>query len=153
MSSPSNQPERIVFHELSETYLQAERDREALRRRHGLTLVSEQDDGTGIHRLPEGVFGFTYAPCLSDSPLFRKTGLRAFEVHKHSGDEFVIGFVDPASAEKLKSSAEPFELDLFPGPEATASQMVEVPTSRVLHYKLHSQREFGALHLRISPAL
>ena len=152
MSSPSNQPERIVFHDLPEAYRQAERDREALRRKHRLTLISETEDGSGLHRLPEGVYGFTYSPGLSDSPLFRKSGLRAYEVHKHSADDFIIGYVTKESAGKMISSNEPFELDLYPGPEGDSGVIVEVPTSRVLHMKAHSQREFGALRLRLSPA-
>ncbi len=152
MSSPSNQPERIVFHDLGEAYRESERQREAIRRNRNLTLVSEKDDGAGIHRLPEGVFGFTYSPGLSDSPLFRKSGLRAFEMHKHSGDEFVIGFASKDESARIGSAAEPFEIDVYPGPEGDHNVIVEVPASRVLHMKLHSQREYGALRIRMAPA-
>ncbi|MFN0171268.1 MAG: hypothetical protein ACKV22_33045 [Bryobacteraceae bacterium] len=152
MSSASNQPERIVFHDLGEAYRESERQREVIRRNHNLTLVSEKDDGAGIHRLPEGVFGFTYSPGLSDSPVFRKSGLRAFEMHKHSGDEFIVGFASPEGAGKVTSAPEPFEIDVYPGPEGDNNAIVEVPASRMLHLRPHSQREFGALRIRMAPA-
>ncbi len=34
-------------------------DQEQLRAAHGVRLVTEREEGTGVDRLPDGVYGFT----------------------------------------------------------------------------------------------
>ena len=45
-------------------------DQEQLRAAHGVRLVTETEEGTGVDRLPGGVYGFTYSPGLPNAPLF-----------------------------------------------------------------------------------
>ena len=140
-----------VFDSVAEALRAAERDRDSLRKKNGVSLVSEAQDGTGLHRLPQGVYGFTYAPCMSDSPLFRKGASRTFEVHKHSGNEFLIGYLTEEGARQLQSATAAVELMVHPGSEGEAKTLVEVPLSRVLEHKAQTYRELGALQIRVAP--
>ncbi len=120
--------------------------RAALRLAHGVALVSDADDGAGIHRLPNGVYGFTYSPGLPDTPLFHKTGSSAFEVHKlPDGDVILVGFLP----EQLP--AEACDIELWPAPRDGALVLAPVPMKRVEHVSPHSMRETGALRLRLGP--
>ncbi|MGH9659966.1 MAG: hypothetical protein ACRD96_15560 [Bryobacteraceae bacterium] len=106
--------------------------------------MSEAADGTGVHRLPGGVYGFTYSPGLRDTPVFRKTGSRAFEVHKApSGEVFLVGFL----AAPLADGA--CEVELHPAADPNATALAAVPMSRVDHVYGHSTRETGNLRLRL----
>lgn len=131
-----------------EAYRAAERERESIRKKNGVALVSEAQDGTGLHRLPQGVYGFTYAPAMSDSPLFRKSGSRTFEVHKCGGNEFLIGYLTAADAARL-NGRDTIDLLVYPAPEGASSVLAEVPLSRVTDHKTKSYREIGALELRV----
>jgi len=130
-----------------------EEDRERLRREHGVVLVTEAQDGDGVHRLPEGVYGFTYAPGLKDTPLFRKSGKRAFEVHKlNGGDVATIGFVTPETEAKLKTLAQTDFIEMYPAPREGHNAIVAVRMSRAALRKAHSTRETGELSLTVYPA-
>ena len=45
-------------------------DQTAIRDAHGVRLVSEAEEGTGVNALPGGVYGYTYSPGLTNAPLF-----------------------------------------------------------------------------------
>ncbi|MBI1790098.1 MAG: hypothetical protein HYR60_21405 [Acidobacteria bacterium] len=125
---------------------QEEQERERLREEHGVRLVSDSEDGRGLHRLPGGVYGFTYSPGLPDTPLFRKRGPLSFEVHKHSGGEvFLIGYLPP--------EAEPAtEIHLAPSSREDATRIVAIPMSRVARIRQHSTRESGTLEAWLEPS-
>jgi hypothetical protein len=141
-----------AFDSAADAFRAAERERESLREKNGVTLVSEALDGTGLHRLPQGVYGFTYAPGMSDSPLFRKSGSRTFEIQKHSGNEFLIGYLTAEGAQNLAAARADVDLLLYPSLEAESKVLVEVPLSRVLEHKTQTYREMGALQIRVAPA-
>lgn len=149
MSSGTSDP---AFDAKTEAFRAAERERESLRKKNGVTLVDDSQDGTGLHRLPDGVYGFTYAPGMSDSPLFRKSGSRTFEIHKHGGNEFLIGYLTADETQKLKAAPGDVELMLYPTPEGDAKNLVEVPLFRVLEHRAQVYRETGALQIRVAPA-
>jgi hypothetical protein len=149
MSSGTSDP---AFDAQTEAFRAAEREREALRKKNNVALVDDSQDGTGLHRLPNGVYVFTYAPGMSDSPLFRKSGSRTFEIHKHSGNEFLIGYLTADEASKLKAAPAEIEVLLYPTPEGDAKVLVEVPLFKVLEHKAQVYREKGALQIRVAPA-
>lgn len=115
------------------------------RERHGVKLVEGDNDGQGIHRLPSGLFGFTYSPGVDDTPLFTKRGLRSFEVHKTTGGAVIyIGFLTAADLDKL-NAGDTGEIKLFPSLEGDFQHFVELPTARVLRFKPASTRDDGGL--------
>lgn len=131
----------------------AEEARERLRREHGVTLVSQAEDGQGMHRLPPGVYGFTYSPGLKDTPLFQKSGPRAFEVHLlKDNDSVILGFVTPEIDAKLKTLSQTDFIELYPAPHENHNVIVAIRMSRAALRKAHSTRETGALTLTVYPA-
>lgn len=118
---------------------------EDLRRQHGVRLVDWKEDGTGVHKLPAGVYGYTYSPGLPQTPLFGKSGAHMFEVHKAAdGGILLIGYV-------TREAASQSDLALYPGKRGAATQAIAVPMRRVIHLKQSTYRETGALELRIGP--
>ncbi|HKC55179.1 MAG TPA: hypothetical protein VKC35_03610 [Vicinamibacterales bacterium] len=114
-------------------------DQEALRVTHGVRIVSAAEEGTGVNSLPGGVYGFTYSPALPNAPLFAERRFRSYETHKVvSGEVFVIGFADVASAAALESNGGEQTLVLQPEPDAAANVLVKIPYSRMRHHRQHA---------------
>jgi len=127
-------------------------DREGLRALHQVRSLTDAEDGNGIHRLPGGVYGFTYAPGLPDTPLFREIRRHCFEVHKLGDDSVaLVGFLSQELAERLETGLESMSLELVPDAGEQASTLVSIPLSRVVNRREHSIREKGALSLQIAP--
>ncbi len=123
--------------------------REELRRLHGVRLVQGEEDGLGVHRQPEGVYGFTYSPGIKDTPLFSWRGEFTFEVMKIKGGEVLLtGFVKLELAATIRAGQE-CEVDLYPAPREGATEHVALPMSRVHRVKDHSSRDGGALHMKL----
>jgi hypothetical protein len=121
---------------------------ERLRARNGVRLMDKQQNGTGIARQPNGVYGFTYAP-HQESPLFHQKSFHSFEMHKLSdGSVHIIGFVTEEAAAKLSASDEYFDLDLYPDPWESSVQAVSIPSSGILENKGPSREPGNALRLR-----
>ena len=114
-------------------------DQESLRRAHGVRLVVDAEEGAGVNALPEGVYGFTYSPGLTNAPLFATRRFRSYEIHKHAGDVFIVGFMTAEAAEKMSSAAEDVTINLRPEPDADATVLVKVPYSRI-----HNHRQYAA---------
>ena len=117
--------------------------RDELRRAHGVRLVTIKEEGSGINRLPAGVYGFTYAP-LGETPLFERHAFHSFEVHKTAdGESRVLVFVTPVNAEALRSATAPLDVHLFPDAWEEATELVSIPMSRISSKKLLTSREPG----------
>ena len=70
-------------------------DQEQIRASHGVRLVGEREEGTGVNALPGGVYGYTYSPGLPNAPLFAVRRYRSYETHKlANGEVFVIAYAD-----------------------------------------------------------
>ena len=83
--------------------------------------------------LPNGVYGFTYAPGQPEVPLFSKHNYHSFEVHKTAdGTEYILGFVTQPEAEDLEASKEGAAIRLFPGPWENSQSLVSVPVAGIL---------------------
>ena len=126
---------------------------EELRTKHQVKLVSDEDEGTGVDRLPGGVYGFTYSPAADNFPLFKKQERSCYETHKlPDGSALLIGYLTKEEADTLDTTKESAVIHLFPGPKEQATTLVILPMSRVVGYKEHSQREGKGLEVRVGPA-
>jgi len=103
-----------------------------LRARHQVRPLKPEEEGSAIASLPNGVYGFTYAPGQPEVPLFSKHNYHSFEVHKAAdGTEYLIGFVTPPEASEIAAAKEGAAMRLFPAPWETAKSLVSVPASRM----------------------
>lgn len=126
--------------------------REALRRAHGVRLVEPAEEGTGIERLPDGVYGFTHSPAIA-APLFRTFRYRAFEMHRVAdGEAMIIGYLSRAHAERLRNANEETSVTLHHDREGEADTLVAIPYSRVARHQQYAVRNTAGLELQIVPA-
>ena len=124
-----------------------------LRSKHQVRLVTDEEEGTGIDRLPGGVYGFTYSPGADNFPLFNKPNSHSYEAHKlPDGSAALVGYLTQEEAKKLNESMEATVLHLFPEPKEKAAVLVVLPMTRVLGYKEYSQRAGAGLEIRVGPA-
>ena len=125
---------RVVYTELRSTG-----DQEALRQTHHVRLVTEDEEGTGVNALPGGVYGFTYSPGLTSSPLFAVRRYRSYEIHKlPSGDIYVIGFVPAEAARALSTATEDLVLQIHPQPEGDHNVLVTIPYSSIRRHRQYA---------------
>ena len=126
---------------------------EDLRTKHQVKLVSDEEEGAGIDRLPGGVYGFTYSPAADNFPLFKKREINSYETHKlPDGSTILIGYLTKEEADSLDTTKEAAVLHLFPVPKDNASTLVTLPMARVQGHKENSQREGKGLEVRVGPA-
>jgi hypothetical protein len=109
-----------------------EQQREQLRAEHKLRPVKSEEEGTAITKLPNGVYGFTYAPA-TETPLFARKSYHSFEVHKTSdGIAHMLAFVTPADAARIGAHEDDIDVTIYPDPYEAATEMVIIPFDRVL---------------------
>jgi hypothetical protein len=116
-----------------------------LRARHGVRPLKPEEEGSAVAKLPNGVYGFTYAPGAPEVPLFSKHNYHSFEVHKAAdGTEYVLGFVTPPEASEIAAleiaasqAAAPdgARMRIYPAPWETAQTLVAAPASRMVAAK------------------
>ena len=134
------------------TIAASEHAREALRREHGVRLVSEQLEGVAAEDLPAGTYGFTGSPLLA-SPLFSAQRYRNFEVHRLAAGPAIVGFVTAADAARLNVvHDQTVTVRIYPDTEADASVLVSIPYDRVVQHRQYSVRNADALTLQLLPA-
>lgn len=125
---------------------------ETLRARHRVAEIAAKDEGAGVDHLPDGVFGFSYAP-QQESPLFRKKMFQSFEVHRVAGGEvFFIGFASERDAASLRGAGAQSEISIHPEPWRDAVKVVAVPRSRVTRAKGPLRDSGNAIKLELSAA-
>lgn len=130
-----------------------ERAFEEIRASHGLRPLTEEESGSGVDQLPNGVYGFTYSPALENFPLFRGRDLRSYEGHKLAdGSVLLLGFLTAEEKNVLDTTSESAIIHLFPEPKGDATDLVIVPMSRVLDHVEYSQRSGKGLELTVAPA-
>lgn len=129
-----------------------EQQLQELRAIHRVRIVTEEEDGTGIEKLPGGVYGFTYSPASDNFPLFEKRALRNYEAHKLvDGTAVLIGFISEGESLQMSAGRESVTIHLFPEPQADATHLATVPMTRVQSHKEHSHRSETGLELQIGP--
>jgi len=125
-------------------------ERKALRTANQLRLLSEDEEGFGIDRVPAGVFGFTSSPGEA-APLFRQQIFRSFEMHKHlDGEIYLLGFVTADQGERLSSRASQLDIILYPDAFGEAEKLVTIPVSRIARVEGPSRDEGNALRLDLA---
>lgn len=109
-----------------------EQQREKLRNDHALRSLSKNEEGTGVHNLPSGIYGFTYSPA-TETPLFARKAYHSFEVHKlASGRTVLLAFATEAEAETIRKGEDGIEVTVYPDPHEQATVLVTIPFERVL---------------------
>lgn len=130
----------------------SDRELDALRARNKVRLVEEREEGCGVAQLPNGVYGFSYAP-QQDAPLFTNKMFRNFEVHKLAdGAIHVIGFVTEKERAQLSPLNEQIEVKLYPDPYEGSVNAVEVPLDCVTKATGPSREDGNFLKLSVAPA-
>jgi hypothetical protein len=110
-----------------------EAKRQILRAQHQVRPLSLLDDGFGLNKLQDGVYGFAMLPVSRDSPVLRATQPGLFEIHKTlEGAIQIVGFTSPAATAALRT--ERLRALLFAEPTPEAPILVSLPLSRVLRY-------------------
>jgi len=125
---------RVVYTETRDTAAQ-----EVLRRAHAVRVVSDAEEGTGVDRLPVGVYGFTYSPALPNAPVFALKRYRCYETHKiASGEIFVVGFAGADVARQIESAAGDVTVVIQPEPDLEAAVLVTIPYSRIRRHRQYA---------------
>src|SRR3990172_5086951 len=100
------------------------RELERVRAAHRLRALTDTESGSGVNRLPHGVFGFTYSPAEDNFPLFNDRDLRSFEGHKLEDESiFLLGFLTPEEKAALEKPGSEAAIHLFPEPNGGADQL------------------------------
>lgn len=108
-------------------------DIETLRVRHQVRLVAPEEEGRTMDALPDGVYGFSYAPGQGQVPLFARKGYHSFEFHKAAdGSRYVVGFVTPQEAADIESGQGGAAVTLFPDPWEKSGQLVSLRLERIV---------------------
>ena len=129
-----------------------ESQREALRTLHQVRPLTAEEEGTGVDRLPRGVWGYTHSPAVENSPLFRRKLFYNFEVHKASdGEVYLIGFLRPDTAALVETNPQALDILLFPVPQDDAVTPVSILVSRLVRHKEQSFRDAKGLELKLLP--
>ncbi len=129
-------------------------ERQALRAQAGVRLVRPEEEGLGIRRVPEGVYGFSSSASTDEIPLFSKPVYGAFEVHKLAGGEVAwVGYVQPEDYRRYEAGQEPFALELYPEPYGDATQLVSIPASRVDRRRPQARENGMPMRIEVAPRI
>src|SRR6185436_27843 len=129
-----------------------ESQREALRTLHQVRPLTTEEEGTGVDRLPRGVWGYTHSPAVENAPLFSRKLFYNFEVHKASdGEVYLIGFLRPDVAVIVETNPAPLDIRLFPVPQDDAVTPVSILASRLVRNKEQSFRDANGIELQLLP--
>ncbi|HLG96997.1 MAG TPA: hypothetical protein VKX49_11855 [Bryobacteraceae bacterium] len=124
---------------------------EALRVTHEVRPLRPEEEGRDAALLPNGVYGFTYAPGQPEVPIFSKQHYHSFEVHKTAdGTEYLIGFVTPSEASDLAASKEGASIRLFPSPWQNSQSLVSVRVSVMVASKRMPREDGNPLPFTIA---
>jgi hypothetical protein len=130
-----------------------ESQREALRALHQVRPLTTEEEGTGVERLPRGVWGYTHSPAVENSPLFSRKLFYNFEVHKASdGEVYLVGFLRADIAAVVETNPQALDIRLFPVPQDDAVTPVSISVSRLVRHKEQSFRDANGLELQLLPA-
>jgi hypothetical protein len=125
---------------------------EKVRSAHALRALTDDESGTGVDKLPNGVYGFTYSPAIENFPLFAERDLRSYEGHKRAdGTVVLLGYLSAQEKDAFEAASEKATIHLFPEPKGEATELVTVPMTRVLGHVEYSQRTGNGLELAIGP--
>ena len=128
-------------------------DQAEIRESHGVRLVGEVEEGTGVNALPGGVYGYTYTPGLVNAPLFAARRYRSYETHKlASGEVFVIAYADANTAQQIASASADVTVLAYPEPSPDAGVVVKIPYSRIRQHSQYAAPNQDGFAVTVVPA-
>ncbi|MSO82333.1 MAG: hypothetical protein EXQ53_03415 [Acidobacteria bacterium] len=123
-----------------------------IRAAHGVRLVSDREEGTGVNALPGGVYGYTYSPGLANAPIFATRRYRSYETHRlPSGEVFVIAYADERAAQEIASATADVTVQVHPEPSPDASSLVKISYSRIRRHRQISAPNQGGFTVTLTP--
>jgi hypothetical protein len=129
-------------------------DQESLRVSHGVRVVTDAEEGSGVNTLPNGVYGFTYSPGLPNAPLFATRRYRSYEIHRVAADEvYVVGFITREASQALSSSLTDVTIQLQPEPDGEASTLAKIPYSRIHQHRQYAAPNQQGFAVTVAPSL
>lgn len=127
-------------------------EREALRQRFAVRLITENEEGENLHHLPEGVYGYTTAAGSGELPVFIRPVFQCFEVHKLVGGEVCyIGYLSDNEHQAVQSGLEASAISLYPEPHGDSAKLVSIPLSRIERSRPPSRDQGNWMKLEIGP--
>lgn len=132
---PALNPERVEF-----------------RSRYNLRPLSSGESGLPAALLPEGVYGFSTSAATNEIAVFDQPVFRCFEIHKLAGGQIqFVGYMNDADRHALFEAIEPALVNLYPDPTEAASNLVEVPASRIGRKRPPLRDSGSPMQLEIAP--
>ena len=117
---------------------------EQLRSEHRVRALTKEEEGFNIYHLPDGVYGFTYAPGLKEVPVYSKPHYQIFEVHKLAGGSVhLVGFVTPGDKARIDGAKEAIQAVIYPDRWEAATELVSIADLRLQPAKKAVTREDG----------
>jgi hypothetical protein len=114
-------------------------DQEEARASHGVRVVADREEGTGVNALPGGVYGYTYSPGLPNAPLFAARRFRSYETHKlANGEVFVIAYADAETARQIEHSAADVTVRVQAEPHEDAAVLVRIRYARIRQHRQYA---------------
>jgi len=128
-------------------------ERESLRRQNSVRLVDGAEVGEILKYARGGIFGFTYAPQSLDCGLFTNRPYLSFEMHKLSDNSIkLLVAVTPEMKQKIASSKDLVEIEVYPDAYRTASELIELPYEALRHLKAPNRDEGNKIKGFYQPA-
>jgi hypothetical protein len=129
-----------------------ERARQQWRKAHAVQLITRELEGTGVRRVPSGIYGFTFAPA-TESPLFANRAVQSYEVHKAAdGVTYLLAFVTRAQAADIQAAKKTLDLKIYPDPYQDSTEMVCLNVAAVHTKRLATHEPGNAQQVTIEPA-
>jgi hypothetical protein len=115
---------------------QVAKEREELRRRHGVRLVQGDEEGEIVKYARGGIFGFTYAPQTLDCGLFIKNPYLSFEMHKLADNSIkLLVAVTPEIKKKIETATDIVEIEIYPDAYNHATELMALGYEHLRHLK------------------
>jgi hypothetical protein len=100
-----------------------------LRYEQQLRPLTEQEEGTKIQDLPNGIYGFSM--CSVVTPRAKRGDTFSLEIHKHEGIIFYVGYASDEHIEKYLTRQKDFHILMSPHSRKGASSLFEIPVEFV----------------------
>lgn len=117
---------------------------EQLRSERKLRPLTKAEEGWDIHNLPNGLFGFTYAPGLKEVPVYSKQHYHGFEIQRlANGEIHVVGFVTAGEKAQFAAAKQAVQAVVYPDRWNESTELVSLSTARLQPAKKAVTREDG----------
>ena len=119
-------------------------DLEELRSERRLRALTKEEEGSDIYHLPDGVYGFTYAPGLKEVPVYSKRHYGVFEIERlTNGEIHIVGFVTPTEKAQLGAATTAVQIVIFPASWDDSTELITLADRRLQPAKKAVTREDG----------